>query len=816
MKTTLNKPFRGMPRRRHLLAIILFSLAFARSVSAQTLPYVTMASGGTCYGQSANLIIVGATATSWGTSPYVAGGVTNPTSTGATINFIAYGTYTLYVPYINGPISQPTGTLTLSMTVNPLIHPTLAVTPSFTTACVGTTVTYTPTATDYAGHYSTKWSVDGGPVTYTYNGDPFSTSTLSVGSHIIKCELSPGTSCSSPATVIVNTTTTITGAMGVSANVPICPGSSTTLTATGASSYTWSPATGLNTTTGASVIASPAVTTTYTVTGGNCSTPKQVTVTVNPISALTSSPCQPPTGTAGGTFGGTSIRKSTPVVLNGSAFTSTLVNNFNAADLVAFAYNSGNWTQVPLQVDERKQVNAGTIYNASGYNYNSLQYADVNTWVGADATATFDADDELVFMARDAGGGLAPDAALLPGGVVATAGAQIKLTDPNNAGTAASYLYIFKKDAIAGLQQSAGKSYVNYDFKFKVGSTVYGPTQYKANYTLPHHLENSTVTSPYYSIGFSDRWIEDDVKVTIANSAGIDMIDRHRNQFNDGCENEDSFSNCSGVYVTNKSGPVRGIRSYMGACSGPLTQREHFFYDQFESIKTVLRVHTLPGMKDFWDYNPGAGNMRYSNNLNTTGGTTDAGTGMTGIPVDGTADVVATGVLTWQLMSSASGSIFRKYDLTHDIGVNLAVGSYYLDAATRSLTPNTPTFQCPYDDGQARGSSGLFINQSVVAAPYNFIPCTDPLNTNAGQTFNGSLFQNAQLIETNVFLKPSTPRTDAPALTANVTPLTTQVIKWPTDGHLGKAPGKNQFSVADEVVNAVNIYPNPSAGVVNV
>ncbi len=52
---------------------------------------------------------------------------------------------------------------------------------------------------------------------------------------------------------------------------PMCAGNSDTLTASGALSYTWSPAGGLNTTTGAVVIATPTVTTTYTVTGTNAS-----------------------------------------------------------------------------------------------------------------------------------------------------------------------------------------------------------------------------------------------------------------------------------------------------------------------------------------------------------------------------------------------------------------------------------------------------------------------------------------------------------------------------------------------------------------
>lgn len=62
----------------------------------------------------------------------------------------------------------------------------------------------------------------------------------------------------------------------------ICAGTSTTLTASGATDYTWSPSAGLSSTTGASVIASPIVTTTYTVTGlvGICSSTATSTITV--------------------------------------------------------------------------------------------------------------------------------------------------------------------------------------------------------------------------------------------------------------------------------------------------------------------------------------------------------------------------------------------------------------------------------------------------------------------------------------------------------------------------------------------------------
>ncbi|MRX48556.1 Ig-like domain-containing protein [Pedobacter puniceum] len=71
----------------------------------------------------------------------------------------------------------------------------------------------------------------------------------------------------------------------------ICAGGSVTLTVSGANSYVWSPATGLNTTSSATVVASPSVTTTYTVFGvGNfgCAYAKTVKVIVNPRIVLAS------------------------------------------------------------------------------------------------------------------------------------------------------------------------------------------------------------------------------------------------------------------------------------------------------------------------------------------------------------------------------------------------------------------------------------------------------------------------------------------------------------------------------------------------
>jgi gliding motility-associated-like protein len=87
----------------------------------------------------------------------------------------------------------------------------------------------------------------------------------------------------------------------------ICEGSSVNLTATGGNgTFSWSPASNLNTTAGATVTATPPGTTTYTVTSttpAGCPITKDVTVTVNtlpaaPTASVTAQPdCATPTGT---------------------------------------------------------------------------------------------------------------------------------------------------------------------------------------------------------------------------------------------------------------------------------------------------------------------------------------------------------------------------------------------------------------------------------------------------------------------------------------------------------------------------------------
>ncbi len=99
----------------------------------------------------------------------------------------------------------------------------------------------------------------------------------------------------------------------------------------------------------------------------------------------------------------------------------------------------------------------------------------------------------------------------------------------------------------------------------------------------------------------------------------MDILDRAKARLAPGnCgRSEDTFDAAEGAFIANKSGPVRAIRSYIGANSGPITQREHIFYERREDVRTFLRVHSVPGPLDYFDYSAAAIGMTYKNTNNT-------------------------------------------------------------------------------------------------------------------------------------------------------------------------------------------------------
>ncbi|MCF8255953.1 MAG: S8 family serine peptidase [Flavobacteriales bacterium] len=155
---------------------------------------------------------------------------------------------------------------------------------STNTVCAGSSVQFTDQSTNTPTTYN--WSFPGGtPATsnlpspsITYNTPGTYNVTLNVSNAYGSDQMVMSSA------VVVNASPNV---QVNNATVSLCSGSSASLTASGAQSYVWSPATGLSGTTGASVNASPSGNITYTVTGTTtgCTDNATVQVTVNPVPA---------------------------------------------------------------------------------------------------------------------------------------------------------------------------------------------------------------------------------------------------------------------------------------------------------------------------------------------------------------------------------------------------------------------------------------------------------------------------------------------------------------------------------------------------
>ena len=160
----------------------------------------------------------------------------------------------------------------------------LNITPSATTICVGSSAIFTVTgASTYTWNPAATLS---SPSASVVTATPPSTTTYSVTGSAGGCLLTGSITLN----VIPPPAVTITPATGT-----LCPGQSLTLTALGATTYSWKPSTGLNTTTGSVVIATPTANTTYTVIGGSgsCTSSAVSNITVSsplPLTVIASPP----------------------------------------------------------------------------------------------------------------------------------------------------------------------------------------------------------------------------------------------------------------------------------------------------------------------------------------------------------------------------------------------------------------------------------------------------------------------------------------------------------------------------------------------
>jgi hypothetical protein len=322
--------------------------------------------------------------------------------------------------------------------------------------------------------------------------------------------------------------------------------------------------------------------------------------------------------------------------------------------LVAFHWD-GAWEQIPVQVDEREVMDLNRPYtntrpSCSDPCYNNPpnggaihpEFTDPDTFVGGDSDPTLDSNDEVALMAFDAGGQTTASAA--PAGVDSASAVEVQISDPIDGGL--GYVYLFEDTS--GLDPAAGKDYVDYEFNLTNGpykTGAYNPTGTTAGAGMNRgpRPETSFVATDNYKRGFTDRWYDNELRVLRGAATGVDILDRHDDQFDAldaSCiRTQDTFRVGEGAFIANTDGPVRAIRDFVGANSGPHVQRQHVFYGGLEVINTFLRVHPIPGVMDFFDYSEAGIGLVYENGVMTPGGLV-TGTPLGGAVIDGQQDPV--------------------------------------------------------------------------------------------------------------------------------------------------------------------------------
>ena len=413
----------------------------------------------------------------------------------------------------------------------------------------------------------------------------------------------------------------------------------------------------------------------------------------------------------------------------------------------------GRFVEVPFQVDKvftrylSNPASGFSVYSGEdqhttyefpreGFRYTRSAAGNVCLAVADSPPATdpvkgLDTNDELAFMAKDAGP-KAPAGAPRP---AQTTGVKVvTVMDPLTSQT--SYLYVmtgrapsftarngyvhYTRDANADTFEKSQSSYSGY------GDAATGPycdatgkvvrkRDGSPDIQRRRPRDTATITTSRYRYRYDGRWLMTDLRVKEdkATTYQRDLVDRWKARaFQQdaesktpccGYEEEDTNWGGSSTLLGELSGPVRTIRETWGADSGTNVIRRETFYRDDMVMKTWLRVHVIPpldGIYAQWDYNAGVMTKYY--NPNVPGG----------LAVDGRND---------EVFGNFDDPCNPKYDANSDTSL-ASHGSLYRDIYKRASLCTTLPYHQSFDlPDPTFSKTNAALDWSVTAGPYGSI-----------------------------------------------------------------------------------------------
>ena len=419
-------------------------------------------------------------------------------------------------------------------------------------------------------------------------------------------------------------------------------------------------------------------------------------------------PTQPPTSSCPADSSGLRHNCSeTPLVGQGDkspVHIPTLKTGKPIDDLIGYHWDPGtnSYIQIPFQVDKKFNryisnfasncTQAGPfcvgfgayagadqqpsyVYDRDIYKYtDGTCFATPTGGPEQDPIPGLDDNDEMAFLAKDAGA-QAPPGAPVPSGI--TDIRAVRIDDPSVPGSPPVYAYVGLSDGTVKRAYNADNGYMRYvrddqSFRYYQTSGNYGNAPKgticddNGNVTatnVPRRpLDTAWVLTPRYAFQYGQpaspgvpalpgRWILRGVRVNPDKKAtkplaspddyGPPLVDQWKARAYAqtpqdktpccGFETEQFSWGGSSVTLGEKVGPVRVIRTTWGSDSGTNTVRNEIFYPDMIVQQTYLRVHPIPplgGIFSYWDHTAGVITKYYNPEQKD------------GVPVDGVNDEV--------------------------------------------------------------------------------------------------------------------------------------------------------------------------------